>query len=141
MIATRRWPLLKIEMTSTFESEFNEVARADHFDEFGESIDYTPPSGNGRSLTAILGPVTTERIETDAGEVERKIRNVTVAADLETENGGIDTENLKGAFTIDGKLWGIERVVDQDDVKIVFEVVRVAPARVGRKVHDNPLRR
>ena len=85
-------------------------ARPVLLDQHGQTITYTPVTGDPVELTAIVGPVEVSEEDESEGITSRSMRLVTISTDPAAEGGGVASPGTEAKLTIDSSAWAIESV-------------------------------
>ena len=90
-----------------------------------ETITHTPAGGEAASVVAVVGEITDRMIDSEDGTMEILRRSVFVQSDE------VDA-NIKDTFTIGGKVWSVEGIVEDDDVTTECACSRRQRIRTGQ---------
>ena len=112
---------------SEFDDAFAESAVESLMREFGDPVEFIDESSQSSNMTAIVGEVKTEHIQTDEGIEKRRTRSVSVTTDPDSQFGGIAgvSLNMRSVFKINQELWAIDSIQNQSKSMVEYNTEHV----------------
>ena len=109
---------------SQFATDFAAGALAGLMETHGDSVTYTPATGDAVALTAILGPEMTEESPTLDGRELRITRNCTIGRDPDADAGGVADPATNASVTVGTTTYAVEAIDEQDAASATLRLVR-----------------
>lgn len=97
-------------MTTLHEQLFAESSLEVLFEQHGQAVTYTPYSGTGVSLTAVLGAERIETLVENDRRFKRRKRTCTISTDPTSAYGGVAAPGLKGTVTVGTVVYAIAEI-------------------------------
>ena len=117
---------------SQFDSLFADVGLPVLMDQLGRSITYTPASGSPTSLTAIVGNEELKFEETQDGEQQRRVRDITICTDPTGPYGGVASPANLDQVTFGSVVYVVKSIQSVSSGMVRLEAVRIGSHEKSR---------
>lgn len=120
-------------MPSDFDTQFAEAASPTLLDQFGQSITYTPSSGDAVTLTAIVGAEVAHEEDMGEGRKLVRTREIVVGTDPDATAGGVASPTILDTVTVGTVTYAVRQIDYQTHALTKFETVRTEDMQRSRE--------